>query len=353
MTDSHDTRAGLEQAAPRQPGPGLNVAIGESAADAPHPPAPGATRKLRRAVLTAHRQSRAGAAMPLSRTVRQLQQALSRAHQKRLDAEQSLERQAAFMAVLAHELRAPLSPIRTAAALLGGATCSPETNAFVGSLLERQTAHAARLVDDLLDVARIRSGKLQLQRGVVDLGQVVAGAAETCRPSMLARAQTLHIDLASQPLWVDADAVRLAQILNNLLANASRYTPRGGVITLAVRSAEGRASVVVGDNGIGLAPQDLQRIFDPYFQQALAVSYDASGIGLGLSVVRELVLAHGGRISVRSDGPGCGSQFEMSLALLQVPSLAADGGAGAATGSAADHSAGRSRVRGDLPGCSR
>jgi len=232
----------------------------------------------------------------------------------------AFERQAAFMAVLAHELRAPLSPIRSAAALLG-ASCTPELNRFVGGLLERQTARASRLVDDLLDVARIRTGKLRLERAQVDLAEVVAAAAETCRPGMVAKGQVLTLDVPAQPVWVDGDAMRLVQVLNNLLNNASRYTPSGGDIRLGLRSDARQATVVVSDTGIGIAAPDLHRIFDPYFRHELAAGLDATGMGLGLSIVRELVLAHGGRVAARSDGPGCGSRFEVSLDLLPVRDL--------------------------------
>ncbi len=253
--------------------------------------------------------------LPLRQTVCQLRRDLHRAEQDRSAALLALEDQATFMAVLAHELRAPLSPIRNAAALLGR-VCSPEMNVFVSALLERQTAHAARLVDDLLDVARIRTGKLCLRRSVLDLGALVACAVQTCRPGMEDKAQRLTLESPPTPLWVDGDPDRLMQILNNLLGNASRYTPPGGEIAVTLHAEPGRVILIVKDSGIGIPAQDLHRVFDAYFRQDIAVRCDAAGLGLGLSVVRDLVLAHGGHIAARSDGPGCGSQFDLSLALL-------------------------------------
>jgi signal transduction histidine kinase len=255
--------------------------------------------------------------------VRELQRALQRSVQGRRDAVQALERQAEFTSVLAHELRAPLSPIRNAAALLAS-SCSPQMNAFVSALLERQTSHASQLVEDLLDVARIRTGRLRLQRSMIDLGEVVAGAIQTCQPDIQSRSQSLVVDTPSQPLWVDGDATRLAQVLNNLLGNASRYTPHGGEIGLAVRSGPQRVTVVVRDSGIGIAAADLPRIFDAYFQHDRAMIHEAAGLGLGLSIVHGLVLAHGGRITAYSDGPGRGSRFETSLPLHPHAALAPD-----------------------------
>jgi diguanylate cyclase len=309
---------------------GLAAALGALAAG-PREPVSRRARRLRSAMATAGRGDGQAAVLALRRPVRELQRALHRAEQQRLAAVQACERQAAFMGVLAHELRAPLSPIRHAAALLATA-CSPAAIAFVSAMLERQTAYASRLVEDLLDLTRIRTGKLRMQRAVVDLREVMACAVQACRPGMEAKSQSLSVDVPARPVWVDGDDVRLAQIMNNLLGNASRYTPRSGKIDLVVRTEAQRVTVIVRDSGIGIAAKDLHRIFDPYFQQEMAVGLDTSGLGLGLSIVRDLVLAHGGRIAVHSDGLGCGSRFEISLALLPDTALAASAGTARAEG---------------------
>jgi diguanylate cyclase len=172
-----------------------------------------------------------------------------------------------------------------------------------------------RLVEDLLDGARVASGSFNIEHGSVDLIAVLALAVETCEPEFEARNQRLALDLPAGPLLLHGDAGRLAQVFGNLLDNASKYTPAGGSIELAAEVRDSCARVRVSDSGIGISAEGLERVFDLFVQEQHAVATDRRGLGIGLSVVRGLVEAHGGRIVARSDGVGQGSQFEVTLPL--------------------------------------
>ena len=184
------------------------------------------------------------------------------------------------------------------------------------AILDRQVAHLARLVDDLLDVSRIGSGKVELRKEPVDLCAAVPLALETARPLIEKRQHRLSVSLPPQPLWVEADPVRLGQILTNLLNNAAKYTDPGGSIGLKVRHEGDEAVLSVCDTGIGIAAEMQARIFDLYAQAERAVERSQGGLGIGLSLVRGLVELHGGTIAVHSDGPGKGSEFVVRLRAL-------------------------------------
>jgi PAS domain S-box-containing protein len=217
-----------------------------------------------------------------------------------------------FIATLAHELRNPLAPIRSAVQILGRADTAEPDRAWSRGVIERQVAHMSRLVEDLLDVARISSGKLLLRKERTTLGAVVNAALETSRPALDAGQHRLvrRLDAADAPL--DADPTRLAQVLSNLLNNAAKYTPPGGTIEL--RSERTGADVVftVRDDGIGFPSEATQRIFEPFAQWAEA-GQAAAGLGIGLSLVRGIVELHGGTVSASSAGTGKGSRFEVRL----------------------------------------
>ena len=217
-----------------------------------------------------------------------------------------------FLAMLSHELRNPLAPIRTGLDLLRAAPL-PATVAQVRTIMERQVGQLTRLVDDLLEVSRISSGKIELRRETVDLGTVVASGLETSRGAIEAAHHTLEVTLPREPLYVDADLVRLTQVVANLLNNAAKYTNAGGSIALEARRENGHAVISVRDNGIGISAELLPRVFDMFAQADRARS--GSGLGVGLTLVKRLVELHGGEVHARSAGPGQGSEFVVRLPL--------------------------------------
>ncbi len=224
-----------------------------------------------------------------------------------------------FLATLAHELRNPLSPIRNAAALLGASDAGGERQARAREVITRQVDHLAHLVDDLLDVARISEGKIVLRTEEVDLGAVIQQAIETAGPLITARGHHLDVELPEQQVWVKGDPVRLAQSVGNLLHNAAKFTPKGGEIRVAVSLAENeRVQIAVRDNGIGIAEDNLPRIFGMFAQVDVPPDRAPEGLGIGLSLVSHLLELHGGHLAAHSDGIGMGSTFTVELPLLRV-----------------------------------
>lgn len=221
-----------------------------------------------------------------------------------------------FMAMLSHELRNPLAPILTAVQLLEFSEGSDPRLRRAREVIERQVRHQARLIDDLLDVSRIVQGKMALRREAHNLKAAVAYAVDGCLPAIEAKGQELRVEMSDQPLPVDADPVRLAQIITNLLTNANRYTDPGGTIRLTVAGADGEVIVQVRDTGIGIEPELLPRVFDLFTQADSAKNRSQSGLGIGLALVKNLVELHGGTVEARSAGPGQGSEFEFRLPLV-------------------------------------
>ena len=224
-----------------------------------------------------------------------------------------------FLAVLAHELRNPLAPVRNAISLFRVPGLSEEQRDRAQSIAERQIEHMARLLDDLLDVSRISTGRVELKRAVVELRPLVANAVDATRGLMEARRHRLRIDQAREPMWLDADAVRITQIFTNLLSNAAKYTDDGGDIVLTTRSEDGFAVVSVRDTGIGFAPAMRERLFTLFAQEEKALGRAAGGLGIGLALVREFVERHGGTVSANSAGPGQGSEFVVRLPTIAAP----------------------------------
>ena len=221
-----------------------------------------------------------------------------------------------FLAMLGHELRNPLAPILTALQLMD--LRAPDVFQRERSVIERQVKHVVRLVDDLLDVSRITRGKTELHRELVDLADVVAKAIEQASPLFEERDHDLGI-LVPRGLLVDGDAMRLAQVIANLLTNAAKYTERGGRIEITgARSAEW-IELRVRDTGIGIAKDMLPNIFDMFVQERQALDRARGGLGLGLAIVKSLVSLHGGTVTVSSDGPGKGSEF-----LVRLPAASVD-----------------------------
>lgn len=219
-----------------------------------------------------------------------------------------------FLATLAHELRNPLAPIRTAVGLLKMLPSMPPQAQRLGEVLDRQSSHLSRLVEDLLDVSRIANGKVQLRLERVNLVDALKDAIDATRPAIAAAGHEFSVLLPGEPLWARADATRVTQMATNLLVNATKFTPRGGSIRLRACRDGARARIVVTDTGIGIAADEVEAIFGIFTQVAPAQDR-GHGLGIGLALVRGLAELHGGHVQVRSDGPGRGSEFTLSLPL--------------------------------------
>jgi signal transduction histidine kinase/ActR/RegA family two-component response regulator len=230
------------------------------------------------------------------------------------------ERKGNFIAMLSHELRNPLAPLRHALWMLERVSPTSEQAGNARATLARQLLHLTRITDDLLDVTRISHGRIQLQRARVDLVDVVRRAVEDHEPLFTARKVTLAADVGSAPLWIDADATRIGQAVGNVLWNAAKFTDPGGHVSISVgRGPDGSASVRVRDDGIGIPPAVLAHVFEPFVQADRSLDRTRGGLGLGLSLVKAIVDQHGGRVEARSDGAGHGAEF--SLALPLAPAL--------------------------------
>jgi PAS domain S-box-containing protein len=221
-----------------------------------------------------------------------------------------------FMALLSHELRSPLSPIRNAVDILRQMKTDDPIIAQAGSIIERQVGVIVRLVDDLLDIGRITKGKLRLAKEQVELRNVANDAAETARPFMDARKHDFSVSLPTVPIWVDADPARIEQVVVNLLNNAAKYTETGGLIRMTV-SQEGTEAVIrVRDNGVGITPELLPHIFELFTQVDGSLGRSYGGLGIGLALARNLVEMHEGRLQASSAGLGMGCEFTIKLPLL-------------------------------------
>jgi PAS domain S-box-containing protein len=239
--------------------------------------------------------------------------------QKRIE---SLEEQGRnlteFMAMLAHELRNPLAPIRNALGIMNVSKESSPQIAWARDVIERQTSHLSRLVDDLLDVSRITRGKMRMQGAPMDVSVALHRALESSRPLIDSRRHNLHLKLPAEPLTVNGDDVRLTQVFLNLLNNAAKYTPEGGEIRLEARYKGGDVVVSVRDNGVGIAPQMLENVFDLFTQGERTIDRAAGGLGIGLTLARRIVALHGGTVVARSAGVGAGAEFVVSLPRLNL-----------------------------------
>lgn len=242
-----------------------------------------------------------------------------RAEQTLLDADR---RKNEFLATLSHELRNPLAPIRYALELLRRK--APDAGRQPLDIIDRQLRHLVRLVDDLLDATRIATGKIRLEKSKVKLDEVVQHAVEATLPETERAGQQFAVLLPPRPVWLEADPSRLAQVVTNLLANATRHTPPGGSITLRASVAGGGLRISVADTGVGLSGEDIGRVFEMFTQVGRPPS---GGLGIGLALVKEIVGLHGGEVEARSDGPGKGSEF-----VVKLPLAAAEGAPDSAPG---------------------
>jgi PAS domain S-box-containing protein len=219
-----------------------------------------------------------------------------------------------FLATLSHELRNPLAPMRSALDMLKlKSENSPDTPLLLA--VDRQLHHLTRLVDDLMEISRITQGRMQLRRAPVELGAVVRGAVQDMMPTMEAAHHTLRLTAAAGPTVVDGDATRLSQVVLNLLANAAKYTPDGGLVELTLACEAGQAAITVRDSGIGIPLEALGTVFDMFSQLEPALERSRGGLGIGLALVRSIVELHGGSIRADSAGPGHGSTFTVLLPL--------------------------------------
>jgi PAS domain S-box-containing protein len=221
-----------------------------------------------------------------------------------------------FLAMLAHELRNPLAPISNAARALRMGSGDREAVESASEMLERQVGHMARLVDDLLDMSRITRGKIELRPERVELAPIVHQSVEASRPLYRSLNHELVVTLPPQPVYLDGDPTRLAQVIGNLLNNAAKFTDKGGQVGLTVEREANLAVIRVKDNGIGIAREHLPRIFEMFAQLDTSLERSRDGLGIGLTLVRTLVEMHGGTIDVHSDGPGRGSEFVVRLPVL-------------------------------------
>ena len=224
-----------------------------------------------------------------------------------------------FIAVLSHELRNPLAPIRYALPLLGEERFGERGRRAI-AVIERQVAHVVRMVDDLLDVSRITTGKIELRRDFFTLGSIVSTAVEAASPAISAARHSLEIDVPEDPIWLYVDPARISQAITNLLNNSAKYTPQGGRIRLEAAADEASVTIRVIDNGIGLDGEALRTVFD-MFRQANDRNGSQGGLGIGLTLARQLVEMHGGSVEAQSEGAGRGAEFAIRLprAVATVP----------------------------------
>lgn len=228
---------------------------------------------------------------------------------------QAHRRQTEFLARVAHELRRPLGPISNAVAVMGQVAPNEVTLPRMRAIIDRQVIQMTRLVNDLVDFTRVGTGKLRIARELVDIVDIVDAAIDLSRPAMDTRLQSLVVEVPSCALQLQADPVRLTQVLSNLLDNASKYTPNGGEIRISVAQVDDALMVTVSDRGIGMTAEALPTVFEPFVQDAHAITFNGTGLGIGLTVVRELVEAHGGKVVASSAGSGLGSEFVVTLPL--------------------------------------
>jgi diguanylate cyclase (GGDEF)-like protein len=245
----------------------------------------------------------------------QLLLAALRAQELLTAAELAYRRQTEFLGVVAHELRAPLGPISNAAALLARVRSEEPVLPMVRGVIERQVAQMNRLVADLLDMTRISTGKLRVELHQTDMVPIVQEALEIWRPVIEGHLQSLEVELPAGAIMINGDGLRLGQVVGNLLGNSSKYTPRSGAIRLVLAENGASMALTISDNGIGITPEALPHVFDPFVQERHAMEFNASGLGIGLTLVRELVHAHAGEVSAYSAGPGHGSRFTVTLPL--------------------------------------
>jgi signal transduction histidine kinase len=224
-----------------------------------------------------------------------------------------------YLAILSHELRNPLAPIRSAVFLLERADPASEGARRARGVIARQVGHLARMVDDLLDVSRVARGAIDLRRARMDLADLVARAGEDHSPLLAEAGIALEVEVPDHPVPIDGDSTRLAQVLGNILQNSAKFTARGGRVTLSLDTAGSEALIRIRDTGVGIAPELLGHVFEPFVQEERTLARSRGGLGLGLPLVKGLVELHGGSVEARSDGEGAGAEITVRLPLATAP----------------------------------
>ncbi len=268
------------------------------------------------------------AALRVSRTQTQIQNQIRALTLAETELRLADSRKDQFLATLAHELRNPLAPIRTGLEILAQQSAARGGRDPVLGIMDRQITMLVRMVDELLDVSRISTGKVVLQRAVFDLREAVEAAVESCLPALEEAGHQLLQRLPDQPLPIDGDAIRIAQAIANLLGNAIKYTPPGGRITVSLARADNQAVLRVDDTGIGIPADMIQHVFEVFAQVESSRARAQGGLGIGLSLVRNLIELHGGSVRAESQGAGAGSRFEIRLAMADAAAAAATGASG-------------------------
>jgi signal transduction histidine kinase len=253
--------------------------------------------------------------LQLWRQKRQLSEQLEELARAERELREADRRKDEFLGLLSHELRNPLTPIKSSLYILQRAAPGSDQARRAQEVIERQVTHLTRLVDDLLDVTRITRGKVQLQLERVDLVELVRRTADDHRPAYGTAGLELAVATPDAPLLTDADPIRMAQAVGNLLGNALKFTPRGGRVEVSLTAADAAARITVRDTGLGISPEIRAHIFEPFTQADRTLDRSRGGLGLGLALVKSMVELHGGQVEVESDGPGTGAMFTLRLPL--------------------------------------
>jgi signal transduction histidine kinase len=257
--------------------------------------------------------ARSAIALDNARLYSSLQREIARSRQAEEELQDANRRKDEFLAMLSHELRNPLAPIRNAVELMRRVGSTEQRLIMARDVIDRQVTQLARLVDELLDVSRISQGKIVLKKEPVELSKIVAHSVETVRPMIDAREQRLSVEVSARPVWLLGDFARLSQVVANLLNNASKYTPEGGRLRLSALAGEGFATITVEDDGSGIDAELLPRVFELFVQGERGLDRSQGGLGIGLTLVKRLVELHQGRVEAHSEGAGRGARFKVTL----------------------------------------
>jgi signal transduction histidine kinase len=257
--------------------------------------------------------TRAAIAFDNARLYWNLKREMARTKEAEEELQEAARRKDEFLAMLSHELRNPLAPIRNAAEVMRRIAPADPAIVWARDVVERQVTHLAKLVDDLLDVSRITQGKITLKKEAVELGAVIQHSVETARQLLESKRHHLVLNVPATPIWVHGDFARLAQVVGNLLNNGAKYTAEGGRIELSVVADRGEAVISVRDNGVGIDSALLPHVFELFTQGEQSLDRSQGGLGVGLTVVQRLVELHQGRVEVASDGVGKGALFRITL----------------------------------------
>ena len=261
---------------------------------------------------------RAAIALDNARLYQSLEREIVRSRAAEEQLQDASQRKDEFLAMLSHELRNPLAPIRNAVEVIRRLAPPDPKLTMARDVVDRQVTLLARLVEELLDVSRISQGKIALKKEPVELSRIISHSVETARPLIDARAQTLSVSVPPAPVWLSADFARLSQVVANLLNNAAKYTGEGGRIELTADAGEGEATISVRDNGTGIETTLLPKVFDLFVQGDRALDRGQGGLGIGLTLVKRLVELHDGTVAVASEGPNRGSTFTVRLPCISA-----------------------------------